>query len=707
MAAQSNLRFTFTVGSNDVFDVVEFRLTEGLSETFRLDIDLSCTNPAVDFAEILDRPALFTLWHGEQPVRYVHGSVSSFQQGDTGFRRTRYHAVIEPRLARMKLSSDWRIFQTLNVPDIATAMLKKHALTLDYEQRVTNPHETREYCVQAGESDYELTERIMREEGFFYGFRHSAEGHRLIHCDRLWIFGKQPDPPVEYNAKPGGDRPGPALHRFIYTENVRTARQVQRDYSFKNPKYNQQTRREASDLDHQERGYERYDYPGRYKGETGEAFTRDRLRGLRGDACQVIAEGDDARLVPGICFDLVGHPREDLYRGWRPIHLEHHGKQYTSLAEDSADAREGTHYNCIATLVPDDTEWRPEALPKPRIDGPQPARVVGPPGEEIYCDEYGRVKVQFPWDREGKEDEHSSCWIRVSQNIAGALWGHMAIPRIGQEVIVSNFDGDPDQPVITGRVYTALQRPPYELPRHKTRMTIKSQSHKGNGFNELRFEDEAGLEEVFIHAQKDQNNVVKHDETTFVGHDRSEQVENDETLTVGHDRKDTVGNDETLLIGRNRRHRIGEDDELVIDRNHSISTAGDRTETVGNHRYDRTTADHYIEIGGHLQQQVQGEVGLQAGQRIVHRTRVLEIQVADALTLKGPGGSLSIDATGITLDGIAIHARGPMTIDPGASSNSIVMPSAPEAASPVCVGCLLKAIAEGRSLIKMEGVFAG
>ena len=674
MPVQSDLRFTFSAG-NDDFEVVEFHLREGLSETFRLDVDLSCTNPAVDFGEILDRPALFTLWQGEQPVRYVHGSVSSFQQGETGFRRTRYRAVVEPRLARLKLASDWRIFQTLGVPDIASAMLKKHALTLDYELRSTNPHETREYCVQAGESDYDFTERIMREEGFFYGFRHSAEGHRLIHCDRLWIFGKQPDPPVEYNAKPGGDRPGPALHRFIYTENVRTARQVQRDYSFKNPKYNQQTRREASDLEHQARSYERYDYPGRYKGETGEAFTRDRLRGLRGDACQVIAEGDDARLAPGVSFDLIGHPREEWNRGWRPIRLEHHGKQYVSQAEDSADASQGTHYNCIATLVLDDTEWRPEALPKPRIDGPQPARVVGPPNEEIYCDEYGRVKVQFPWDREGKEDEHSSCWIRVSQNIAGALWGHMTIPRIGQEVIVGFLDGDAEQPLVMGRGYTALQRPPYELPRHKTRMTLKSQSHKGDGFNELRFEDEAGQEEVYIHAQRDQNNVVQHDETTFVGHDRSEQVENDETLMIGHDRKDTVGNDETLLIGRNRRHRIGEDDELVIDRNHTISTAGDRTEEVTGNRDDKTAANHHVEIGGHLQQQVQGEVSLQAGQRIVHHTRAYEVHVADTLVLKGPGGTLRIDAAGITLDGTALTLIGPMTKPPGGSGNSLTQAS--------------------------------
>ncbi|MHA6198511.1 type VI secretion system Vgr family protein [Pseudomonas wadenswilerensis] len=674
MPVQSDLRFTFTAGP-DEFEVVEFKLTEGLSETFHLEVDLSCRNPAVDFGQVLDQPALLTLWQGGKPVRYVHGSVSSFQQGETGFRRTRYRAIVEPRLARLKLCSDWRIFQSLNVPDITTAILKKHALKFDYEQRGTNPHPTREYCVQAGDSDYQFLERIMREEGFFYGFLHSAEGHRLVHCDRLWIFGKQEGSPVEYNAKPGGDRPGPALHRFTYSENVRTARQVQHDYSFKHPQYDHHTQREASDLKHQGRSYERYDYPGRYKGDAGKAFTRDRLRGLRGDACQVIAEGDDARLVPGLYFDLVGHQRKELNRGWRPVHLKHHGKQYASQEEDSAEAEVGTYYNCIATLVPDDTEWRPEPLPRPRIDGPQPARVVGPPGEEIYCDEYGRVKVQFPWDREGKNDEHSSCWIRVSQNIAGALWGHMAIPRIGQEVIVSYVDGDPDQPIITGRSYNALQRPPYDLPKHKTRMTIKSETHKGKGFNELRFEDEAEQEEVFIHAQRDQNNVVNNDETTFVGHDRSEQVENDETLTVGHDRKDRVGNDEQVLIGQNRRHEIGQDDDLVIGRNHTITTGRDRTEQVGHDRHDRIAANHQVDIGGSLLQQVRQDVSLQAGQRITQHTKVHEIHAADAVVIKGPGGTLRIDAAGITLDGIAITLNGPMTKSGGGGGNRFSLAS--------------------------------
>ncbi|KML15399.1 type VI secretion system Vgr family protein, partial [Burkholderia cepacia] len=408
MPTQSDLRFTFTAGIES-FEVVEFTLHEGLSETFLLQVELASTNPAIDFGEVLDRNALLTIWQGGQPVRYVHGAISSFVQRDTGFRRTRYSAVVEPRLARLKLSSDWRVFQTLSVPEIATAVLKAHNQTLDYEQRVTAEHLAREYCVQAGDTDYDFIERILREEGFFYAFQHKYDGHRLIHCDRLFIYGRQQGEPVLYNPTPGGDQRQPCLRTFAYTENVRTARQVQRDYTFKSPRFPHEYPREGTDLDHQSRGYARYDYPGRYKHESsGKAFTQDRLRGHRRDARMASVSGDDARLQPGVAFDLTGHPREDMNRGWRPVSIVHHGKQYTSQAEESADAQQGTHYRYDAVLVPDDAEWRAGPLPRPRIDGPQPATVVGPEGEEIYTDAYGRVKVQFPWDREGKYDEHSS-----------------------------------------------------------------------------------------------------------------------------------------------------------------------------------------------------------------------------------------------------------------------------------------------------------
>ncbi|KVA58344.1 type VI secretion protein VgrG [Burkholderia cepacia] len=663
MTIQSDLRFTFTAG-DESFEVVEFTLHEGLSETFLLQVELASANAAIDFGQVLDCNGLLTIWQGGVPVRYVHGAVSSFVQGDTGFRRTRYVAVVEPRLARLKLSSDWRIFQTLSVPEIATVVLKAHHQTLDYEQRVTNEHLAREYCVQAGDTDYDFVERILREEGFFYAFQHKVDGHRLIHCDRLFIFGRQQGEPVLYHPTPGGDQSDPCLRTFAYTENVRTARQVQRDYTFTSPRHPHEYPREGTDLDHQGRGYARYDYPGRYKHEaSGKAFTQDRLRGHRRDARMARVSGDDARLQPGIAFDLTGHPREDMNRGWRPVSIVHHGVQYTSQAEEGADAQQGTHYRYEAVLVPDDAEWRAEPLPRPRIDGPQPATVVGPEGEEIYTDAYGRVKVQFPWDREGKYDEHSSCWIQVAQNWAGATWGHMAIPRIGQEVIVVNLDGDPDQPLIIGRAYNRLQLPPYELPRHKTRMTIKSQTHKGAGYNELRFEDEKDQEEIYVHAQKDQNIHVNHDETTFVGNDRSEQVEHDETIAIGNDRKETVGRDEQVTIGQDRRHDIGQDDFLSIGRNHTIHTGKDRSEEVGNHRRDRTAANHTVDIGGHLEQRVQGRAELEAGQAIRHRTKVVELHADEVIRLRGPGGTITLDDGGITLDAVVIRFKGPLTAD--------------------------------------------
>jgi len=493
MPTQSHLRFSFEIiggEARDDFEVVAFELREGLSQTFHLAVELTSANHEIDFGSVLDRPGLLTLWHGDTPVRYVQGAVSSFVQRDTGFRRTRYSVIVEPRLARLKLSSDWRIFQSLSVPQIAEAVLKAHGLNQDYEQRNTTEHQAREYCVQAGDTDYDFVERIMREEGFFYSFRHSAEGHRLVHSDRLFIHGRVGDEPVHYNPTPGGDQPQPALRRFAYAENVRTARQTQRDYTFHNPRYTHQHSRDGHDLGHQGRRYERYDYPARAKfDEAGRPFAENRLRGHRRDARIALVEGNDPRLQPGISFTLAGHPRDDMNRGWRPVSIVHRGTQHTSQGEESADAQLGTYYHYEAELVPDDAEWRAEPLARPRLDGPQNALVVGPPNEEIHTDAFGRVKVHFPWDRLDKQDEHSSSWIRVSQNIAGATWGHMAIPRVGQEVIVQFLDGDPDQPIITGRAYNRLQLPPYELPKFKELATVKSKEHKGNRASELRLDD--------------------------------------------------------------------------------------------------------------------------------------------------------------------------------------------------------------------------
>ncbi|WP_199101159.1 type VI secretion system tip protein TssI/VgrG, partial [Dyella sp. ASV21] len=226
-------------------------------------------------------------------------------------------------------------------------------------------------------------------------------------------------------------------------------------------------------------------------------------------------------------------------------------------------------------------------------------------------------------------NEHRSYWVPVAQGWAGAGWGAMAIPRIGQQVMIDYVDGDCDRPMVIGRVYNALNPPPYALPRHKTRITIKSQTHKGKGSNELRFEDEAGQEEIYVHAQRDQNIVVEHDETTRVGHDRTEQVEHDERITIGHDRSENVGENEEVAIGRDRRHQIGQDAFLQVERNHTVTIGKDHLETVGHHRHEKIAANHTVEVGGHVQATVQGHHTLHAGQRIERQTQRYELRAGE------------------------------------------------------------------------------
>lgn len=722
MPSKSSLRYTFLPLTGEAtFDVVSFTFEEAISKPFKLQLELSSHDDDINFSQLLDQPVLFTIWHGAKPMRYVHGLVSTFSQGDSGRSRTRYQALVEPLLARAGLRSNWRIFQQKTAPQILELLLKSKRDN-DVELITCFDHPVREFCVQAGETDLDFISRLAAEEGYVYHFEHSAKGHRLVVTDRLLALGTiarsaiksddddegfedEPTPAykVLYHPNSGGDQPQPCLRRFRYSEQVRTVRQVQRDYTFTNPGYRQEHAAVASDVTHHSEDYERFDYPGRYKRDAvGKPFTQTRLAALRHDARIVEVEGDDVRLQPGLGFDLTGHPREDLNVHWRVMSARHEGIQYTSLEEESAGAEQGTHYVQNAVLIPGRLEWKSAPLPKPRVDGPQMATVVGPPGEQIYCDEWGRVKVSFPWDRASKSNEFSSCWVRVSQGWAGGTWGSMAIPRIGQEVIIQYVNSDPDQPLITGRTYSGTQLPPYELPKHKTRMTIKSQTHKGEGFNELRFEDELGQEEVFIHAQRDQNNHVKHDETTFVGHDRGERVEHNEKVSIGQDRREDVGRDESVSVGQDRKHEVSNDDTLTIGRTHTIVTGQDRIETVGNHRKDETKANHWVNVGGHLEQIVGGHSRLQTGEAIRHQTKVYDIQVTESLTIKSPAGLFRMDGAGITLDGVALTFKGPITQQSKGGSNKTSAFGVAEPGDPICISCLVKAILADRNSVRME-----
>ena len=665
MAVQSDYRYTLDAGEKHTFDVISFKLTEGLSEPFRLELMLSSFDPNISFSALMDQSVTFTFWQGEQPVRYLNGIVTSFGLGKTGFVRTHYQMVVEPALARAAFQSDSRIFQHQNSEKIIRTLLQKNRVENVSFEPLPSDWE-REYCVQYRETDLAFIERLAAEEGWYYYFDHRADSHELR-------FGHQSiASPIlgtlTYNAKPAGDRSFACLWRFDYCRKVTTTSQTLRDYTFLNPNYNleHQHHSQASALTDNSASksaansatvYEKYDYPGRYKkDEQGNPFSLYRLESELALSETANAEGDDMRVIPGYGFTLEGHANSAFNQDWLVVRVEHSGKQTGSLDEEAGE--EGNRYENTLFLIPHNKPWRSPLKPRPIIRGTQVAHVTGPEGEEIYCDEWGRVKLQFPWDRLGNFDEHSSCWVRVVQGWAGAQYGNMMIPRIGHEVLVKYLNGDPDQPIVVGRTYHSTTEPPYELPKHKTRMTIKSKTHKGNGFNELRFEDEMGREEVFIHAEKDLNHIVKHDETTQVGHDRTEQVGRNETIHIGNDRTETVGQDEDLTINRDQIRSIGRNRITKIEKDDILN--------VNNNRRVNVHADSLIKVGQDLNIEIAQNGSWVAGELFEQVCKQFDLEGYDEVHIQGPAGEIVLNQEGITLIG-NVYVEGPLTEDAGAA----------------------------------------
>ena len=534
--AQTDIRFTFEVTPNTSeegseehsspisLDVISFKLEEALNSPFVLEVELISHDPDIDFDTVIDQPAVFTIYQQGTPVRYVHGLISSFEIGETGFRRTRYRAVVEPSLSRTRLTSDWRVFQQKTSEAILADIFKaNHIQNAEINSQLE--HTTREYCIQPGVLDFDFIQRLASEEGYVYRIDSRADAHRLLLTDIIQTFGTiansngaqteqntninsggQNTPniqPVIYNPNTGGDRQQPALRSFTYSQSVRTSLQTNRDYTFKNPRYSLEHKAYGADVTRNSSIYERYDYGthAKYKRDAaGKPFTQTKIQSLRNDAKIAVCIGDNAKIQPGLAFLLQGHQRESLNVYWRPVRIIHTGTQNTATEEEAATATQSTSYEQRAELVLATDNWKADIPPPHKIDGPLIAHVTCPEGEEIYTDEYGRVKVIFPWQREEQPNEHSSCWIRVAQNWAGAGWGHMALPRAGQEVIVEFLHGDESQPIITGRTYDQNHPTPYKLPALKTQQTTKSKEHKGSGYSELLIDDTTGEIKTKLHT---------------------------------------------------------------------------------------------------------------------------------------------------------------------------------------------------------------
>ncbi|MBN3343043.1 type VI secretion system tip protein VgrG, partial [Pectobacterium brasiliense] len=565
MANSTGLQFTVKVGAlpASTFAVVDFQLSEALNRPFALSLNLASALPGIDFGAVLDQPCELLVWYEGELKRRVSGIISAFAQGDTGFRRTRYQAEVRPALWRLGLRTNARIFQAQK-PDVIIGTLLEESGITDYAFALRHDHAPREYCVQYRESDLAFVTRLAAEEGLYF-FHEFEEGkHRVVFADDAGALSKGPE--LFFNLANQGLSEGDYVRRFRYAEAVSTAEVALKDYSFKTPAYGLLHSKMSGELEHQRESYQHFDYPGRFKQDpSGKAFTNYRLDALRANAMTGSGESNAAMLMPGSSFTLTEHPNPTLNAVWQLVAITHSGQQPQALEEESGG--EPTTYSNSFEVISAKSTWRADLPYKPMVDGPQIATVVGPAGEEIYCDEYGRIKLQFPWDRYGSSDDQSSCWVRVSQGWAGGQYGLIAIPRIGHEVIVSFLEGDPDQPIVTGRTFHATNPSPYPLPANKTRTSLRTSTHKGAGFNELRFEDQAGQEEVFIHAQKDMNTVVLNNRSTTVTADHTESVGGNQAVSVVKDQSTEIQGQQSIAVTKNRNTVVDDNDSLQVKNN--------------------------------------------------------------------------------------------------------------------------------------------
>ncbi|EDY1345699.1 type VI secretion protein Vgr, partial [Salmonella enterica subsp. enterica serovar Minnesota] len=495
-------------------------------------------------------------------------------------RSVTYELRMEPWVKLLTHTSDYKAFQNKTVVDILDEVLAEYPYPV--EKRLVESYPVRTWQVQYGETDFDFLQRLMQEWGIYWWFEHSEDSHTLVLADAISTHHACPDSPeVEWHQK-GLKLDKAFIHTIIANESLRTGQWVLDDFDFKKPR-SRLANTVANPRETGHASYEHYEWPGDYfdKGE-GEMLTRIRMEAQRSPGSRVHGAGNIRTLMTGYTFALMNHPTAELNQ-------EYLLAQTTLFVQDNAQHSGQDQHFTFSTrfeLHPTREVYRPQrTISKPHTKGPQSAIVTGPSGQEIWTDQYGRVKVQFGWDRYGKMDENSSCWIRVSYPWAGKGFGMIQIPRIGQEVLVDFKNGDPDLPIIVGRTYNQDTMPPWGLPGMASQSGIFSHSLYGgptNG-NMLRFDDKTGAEEVKFHAEKDLNTTVKNNETHTVNADRTKTIIHNEITKVHIDRTEDVFGKHTETIKGNRNVKVTEGDQLLTVekgiREVTVKT-GTSTETV-------------------------------------------------------------------------------------------------------------------------------
>ena len=645
----------------DILLLVGINGAEAMSQLFHFRLDVLAENKTeVPFDKLLGQKvaAALTLADGKTQ-RYFSGLCRRVAQGERDTHFTAYDLEIVPPLWLLTRRTQSRIFQHVSVPDV----LKKVLEGVDASFELQGSFEKRDFLVQYRETDFAFFSRLCEEEGFYYFFKHTAGGCQMVVAN---TSQSHPDLPggaaLTYETVVGGMRPDDRIHQWRKAQELRSGKVTRWDHCFELPHKHLDTNKTIQDsakvgeVTHKmatggNQNLELYDWPGGYAkrfdgvdkggadnaadlqgiGPAGARLATTLMQEEAAAGLAVEAESLCRQVVVGYKFDLKGH--FNAKGKYVVLWAEHDARMTGGYRSGEEPAFEyGNRFRCLPLEVP----FRPpRETPRPVVHGTQTAVVVGQPGDEIFTDKYGRIKVQFHWDRAGKHDADSSCWVRVATPWAGAQWGMIHIPRVGQEVVVDFLEGDPDQPIVVGSVYNAAQMPPYALPANKTQSGIKTRSTLKGGeeeYNEICFEDKKGSELLYIRAQKDQKIAVENDEAHWVGHDRMKEIDHDETVHVGNDRTETVDRDETITIQRNRTEKVKEGDEKV-------------TVEQGNRTVEISMGNEALNI----------KMGNQSTKLDMGASTTEAMQ---SITLKVGQSSIVIDQTGVTIKGMAITIDG-------------------------------------------------
>lgn len=637
--------------------------SEGLSQLFEYTVKALSPEGELKADDWLGQPLVVELPYDFQaPARVLHAHICGFRRVADQGQLPCYEFLLRPWLWFATCASNSRIFQSKSVPEVLKEVLSVYPGNLDCVPLEQYP--ALEYCVQFGESDFAFVSRLMEEAGLYYFFRHTAEGHCLVITDSM---SEHTLLEGDHRFELGGGQPE-LFNRFSawVPEQVLCSGRVRAtDFDF-----TKANTREASVLSadasvvmaHDQATYEHYHYPGHFNDVTaGEAATKVRVQALNAEQQRIRAAGCAPYLLPGACFTLEGRPEHNQNTHYLIVQAQLQATCVTSTYGVS-----GPRFSCQVVAIRSDGCYRAELkTPRPKIVGPQTAFVVGKEGEPLWVDEFGRIKVQFHWDRSDQRNENCSCWVRVAQPLAGQRWGAVFLPRVGQEVVVEFLDGNPDRPLVTGSLYNGGMRPPYALPAQVARSGIKSQSLGAEDvYNELRFEDKGGAEQLLFHAGRNQDITVRNDAFEHIGNDIHLKVGGNAYRQVMKDAHEHIDGDLNARVSADYSLDVGGDQACAINGSCSLEVGADQQVKLG--------GAHSLDIGADSDTKVGGKFKLGASSVDVKGSQTITLEAGQTLVLKAGSSTVELGPKGVSINGamVAIDGKGKVDINGGGEGSS-------------------------------------